>query len=1147
MKAVRASLSVKIALIAMLSLVMVFGLATTSAYFKAKGLIQENSEVLVSRANNSALRSLSETLDTIDDDVAFLNHSENIHAAMKEFNWEFRSYGFSAREQLHSDYITNSPHGDGEKHLLDRAEGLQGYHNVHAKHHQTIREFLEINGFTDIFLINNDGNVVYSVFKGLDFATNLNDAEYASSDLGAVFREAAASLDPEFVAFRDLSPYAPANNALSGFMARAIWEEGKKIGVLAVRMPISRINGIFDVLTDEHSRSYFVGSDGLSRIDLNETAENDQLSLALPFLPTEMDSNVILERSAGILGQPVSIEMQPLSFHGVDWYVFTERDTAIVQAGVADLTYGIILQGLPVLTILSLVAWIAVSRGVKPVTQLSAAITDAAEGKVTSVPLLDRSDELGNLARSFEQVHGQMLRSQQVEFAIASSATPALIVDENDIIVFTNPSMNAMLSVSATHFRAVMGAAFDEDIQGKRLSEYQLYVDTTTAKTAVEFDGRTFNVAVARIKNQEGDERGFSLEWEEITERLAVEAQVATVIEEAATGNFDTQLDIKTEDAFIASLANGMNRISEIVSNFLGETINLFDAVAEGDLSKRLSSNYEGALATAANGMNTSISDLAEQHNRSNRRTVALENIQVSTMICDPSGNVVFANKACQELFNGKLAITSKLPSADLQANSLQNICNVLGVDFNDYHGAQGHQEIEFRFEGSYLKLNITPAFDGENELIGFCSQWSDETSIKSIEAQISDVIHAATDGNFSKRIQVVTDDPFRKSMMSGINQISNVVSEFLAEISQATSALAKGNLSYNVTKEFKGDFGSAVANINEATTNLRTLIATVKHSAVELDKTAETTTNDSNELSDRAVNQAASIEQTSAALEEIRITTNNTNEYVTTATDKVQSVTTLAESGLTIAEKAVAAIHEIEANATKISEFTEVVNQIAFQTNLLALNASVEAARAGDAGKGFAVVANEVRTLASRSHSASEDIGKLISDSSQSVGNGVDLVTKTGKVLHDIEGSINEMSEMLESISTASTEQSGGISEISEAISQIDGITQNNSVLASKTATNATTVRDRAVELTTRMNTFDIGNETYIATPAASSATSPASAPSQPSKDEWEKEFSADDTQALIAKALQDQGDDGGAGFDLSALTGTDDEWTDF
>jgi len=164
-----------------------------------------------------------------------------------------------------------------------------------------------------------------------------------------------------------------------------------------------------------------------------------------------------------------------------------------------------------------------------------------------------------------------------------------------------------------------------------------------------------------------------------------------------------------------------------------------------------------------------------------------------------------------------------------------------------------------------------------------------------------------------------------------------------------------------------------------------------------------------------------------------------------------------------------------------------------------------------------------------------------LISDSSKSVGNGVSLVERTGEVLTEIENSITQMAEMLYSIQNAANEQTGGISEISEAIAEIDSITQNNSILASKTATNASVIRDRAAELSSSMNQFDIGNGTYLPSPASGNGGR---------KEEWNKEFTsgASSSEKLIAAAMTNS-DQGSGGIDEDALlsaTGGDD-WKDF
>src|SRR3979490_1018720 len=136
--------------------------------------------------------------------------------------------------------------------------------------------------------------------------------------------------------------------------------------------------------------------------------------------------------------------------------------------------------------------------------------------------------------------------------------------------------------------------------------------------------------------------------------------------------------------------------------------------------------------------------------------------------------------------------------------------------------------------------------------------------------------------------------------------------------------------------------------------------------------------------------------------MERISVAVKKTADNAQQANQFASSTREVAGRGGEVVAKAVSAMSRIEESSRKISDIISVIDEIARQTNLLALNAAVEAARAGEAGRGFAVVASEVRSLAQRSSQAAKDIKDLITNSSEQVQEGVDLVNRAGTSLHE-------------------------------------------------------------------------------------------------------------------------------------------------
>jgi hypothetical protein len=139
---------------------------------------------------------------------------------------------------LQQAYITNNPNPLGSKDQLDYAPGYEAYHATHKQYHPAWRATLYERNYYDIFMLDLEGNLVYSVYKELDYATNFQTGEWASSGLGEAFRAAIA--DPDVVSEIPWKPYGPSFGALASFLSTGIKDsQGNLIGVFSTQFPPS--------------------------------------------------------------------------------------------------------------------------------------------------------------------------------------------------------------------------------------------------------------------------------------------------------------------------------------------------------------------------------------------------------------------------------------------------------------------------------------------------------------------------------------------------------------------------------------------------------------------------------------------------------------------------------------------------------------------------------------------------------------------------------------------------------------------------------------------------------------------------------------------------------------------------------------------
>jgi methyl-accepting chemotaxis protein len=294
--------------------------------------------------------------------------------------------------------------------------------------------------------------------------------------------------------------------------------------------------------------------------------------------------------------------------------------------------------------------------------------------------------------------------------------------------------------------------------------------------------------------------------------------------------------------------------------------------------------------------------------------------------------------------------------------------------------------------------------------------------------------------------------------------------------VANGLERLSDGDLTFRLNEPFASDYERLRADFNGAMEKLQDAMTVIASNTHGMRGGAEEISQAADDLSKRTEQQAATLEETAAAMDQITATVKKTAEGAAQANVVVADTRKDAEKSGEVVRNAISAMGQIEQSSRQISQIIGVIDEIAFQTNLLALNAGVEAARAGDAGKGFAVVASEVRALAQRSAEAAKEIKALISASSQQVTQGVGLVGQTGEALERIITRVSEITSLVSEITASAQEQATGLAQVNTAVNQMDQVTQQNAAMVEQSTAASHSLTQEAEQLVRLLGRFKTG-----------------------------------------------------------------------
>lgn len=348
---------------------------------------------------------------------------------------------------------------------------------------------------------------------------------------------------------------------------------------------------------------------------------------------------------------------------------------------------------------------------------------------------------------------------------------------------------------------------------------------------------------------------------------------------------------------------------------------------------------------------------------------------------------------------------------------------------------------------------------------------------METFQSAFDTVIDATAAGDFTKRIDIIFNDPDIDRISANFNEMLEAINAALGEAGEVLGALAEADLSRRMEGKYHGAFAGLQNDTNAVADKLADIVTQLRETSSALKLATGEILAGANDLSERTTKQAATIEETSAAMEQLAATVTNNAKRAIEASQNAATIAKVAEEGGEVMHEANNAMGKITASSSKISNIIGLIDDIAFQTNLLALNASVEAARAGDAGKGFAVVAVEVRRLAQSAASASSDVKLLIEQSAIEVGGGSELVASAAAKLSSMLEGVRSNTGLMDGIARDSKEQASGIQEVSIAVRQMDEMTQHNAALVEEMNAAIEQTEGQASKVDTIVEIFRFGN----------------------------------------------------------------------
>lgn len=610
---------------------------------------------------------------------------------------------------MQSQYIALNENPLGSKDALDSVGNGTRYDQLHERYHRVFREYSATFGLYDVFLVDSDsGNIVYSVFKELDYATSLKNGSYASTGIGRAFAKANSGLTQGEVAFDDYAAYEPSYNADAVFIATPIFSNGRKTGILIYQAPIDKINAIMTAGGQwaengygNSGESYLVGKNNLLRSESRFFVEEPEpyyaalraagvspetisamqsrntsiglQSVDSPGTRAALNGNAGFERFNDYRDVPVLSSYSPVTVFDTTWALMSEIDIEEAFEDSTTLTTFLIYAALGIIALVALVSFIVslrfVSTFTTPILELGSTVAKINEGDTDARVNVTTQDEFGDLGDALNKLMDEKIatlvesekENEELNNSIIGLLTAAADMSDRDFTVRVPVAADVTGSVSdALNLMSSQVATVLKDVSS-------IAAEVQTSALDVQQKGESVSALATDERAQVEKTMAALTQASETMESISALANNCNVIairasestQKAVTQVTDTATGINGIRDTITETEKRIKRLGER-SQEISSVVDIINNVAERTQVLALNASMQAAAAGEAGRGFSVVADEVQRLAKSSRESTSEITTLVGNIQAETSETMAAMNSAISQVVEGtKMAESS--------------------------------------------------------------------------------------------------------------------------------------------------------------------------------------------------------------------------------------------------------------------------------------------------------------------------------------------------------------------------------------------------------------------------------------------------------------------------------------------------------